>query len=99
MIFEDKHEPIEITLKDIEGDETVYHTALITGEKLERIQEIGKGKLKEYKTDPAKQVYDMLEIVFGIPGDNFKKYSLELLKKVMEYITGQIKKKLTKDNG
>lgn len=99
MIFEDKHEPIEVTLKDIEGNETVYHTALITGEKLEQIQEIGRGKSKEYKTNPTKQIYDMLEIIFGIPGDSFKKYSLELLKKVIEYTTEQTKKKLTKDNG
>lgn len=97
MRFEDKYEPIEVVLKDIEGNECTYHTSLITGEKLEKIQIISTGK--EYKNEPAKQIYDMMEIIFSIPGESFKKYSMPLLKKVIDYVCGEIKKKSIEDNG
>jgi hypothetical protein len=98
-VFEEKHEPLELELRDINGKSHVVKTLLITSGDLNEIELIGLRKSKKkYKTN-TEQVHAMLMICCGKNQEFWSKFSINLLSDVVSYIIEENKKKQSKMDG
>ena len=89
--FSDDLEPIEVKLKDKDGNEIVKKAKFLTVKECKEISKI-YNNLEDDKTgEKAFQVLqDQMSYIFGGKTEEYEIYSPKLIKDVLNYITQQI---------
>jgi len=86
--FEDNFEPVEVTMKNVKGEQFTLQSVFLDAEAIKEIESLTKSR-KELEMD---KVYKILLKIFGKGESFFKQFSINLLVNVTKYVIEESKK-------
>jgi len=87
-LFTDNFEPIEVTLKDVDGNTHELKSVFMSADDIKQIEVLSKDK-KILEMDKS---YKILNRMFGKEESFFSKFSVALLVQVTKYVIDETKK-------
>jgi hypothetical protein len=88
MNFEEKHEPIKVTLKNLKGKSFDLQTVFMSSEDSKKIEEIGR----DHTLTNSGKIQKIMAIVFGEKDKFFAQFSNDLLADIQVYVADMQKK-------
>jgi len=89
--FKENFKAEKIQLFDIDGKEHIIETKFLPSSTIKKIEDLTE-KLKKEQKGSVEYIHTIMIIVFGKTADFWKKFSVELLSKVVLYVRDPEKK-------